>query len=222
MTAAERRVLLIKECVYSSLQKINPVAVDQVIFRLFQVWQYARMPLEAKYKAIAHELAITEPNDRLLLLKFHEHGFNWVRMEVDHLHHPIQLQNNDLNHKFYLPENDNDTAMDYFHRSANFACSRKELRNQYVVFRAAVREFGRGHNILEQRDLEPIENEQEFGSLRFLDYPFDERDLTMLANEPLYESLLVDVQQSDSPFRDEPDTESLFDSPDDPPDDCFS
>jgi hypothetical protein len=190
MIVVERRESLIKECVYTSLQKIDPVAVDQVIFRLFHVWgQYARMLLEAKYKAIAHELAITEPNDRLLLLKFHEHVFKWVGMKVDHLRHPIQLQDNDLNHNFCFPMNNYDKSIvDYFYRSADFTCFYKELRIQYTNFLAAIREFGRCHNILEQHNLEPIDNEEEFCPLLFYYYPVNERDLNMLSYEPSYES----------------------------------
>jgi hypothetical protein len=94
------------------------------------VWgQYARMPLEAKYKAIAHELVATEPNDRLLLLRFYEYVFNWVWMEVDNLHSPIDLRNDDLNYKASLPENSDTTTIGFFHGSANFTYFRKVLRD---------------------------------------------------------------------------------------------
>jgi hypothetical protein len=128
MTAVEQREILIEECVRTSLYQIDPVAVNQVIFRLFQVWgQTARMLEEAKYKAIAHELAATEPNDRLLLLKFNECVLNCVWMEVDNLYSPIDLRNNDLNYKASLPENSDATTIGFFFGSADFSCFDKIL-----------------------------------------------------------------------------------------------
>jgi hypothetical protein len=131
--------------------------------------------------------------------RFNEYVFNWVWMEVDNLHNSIQLQNNDLNYKACLPENSDATTMGYFHGSADFTCFRKVLRNQYADFRAAVREFGRGYNILEQHDLELIDAEEVFGPLKFHDYPINERDLNMFSGESFYESLFGDVQRSGNP-----------------------
>jgi hypothetical protein len=53
----------------------------------------------------------------------------------------------------------------------------EELRNQYTNFRAAVYDFGQQHNIFEQYDLEPIDNDEVFGPLKFLDFPFHKRVL---------------------------------------------